>query len=179
MHRLRGPELYHFYLGDPVEQLMLREDGAEVVHLGPDLAAGQRVQHVVPGGVWQGSRLRPGGRYALMGTTMAPGFDLADFTLGRRDQLLPRCPPEHAALLTALTPTRLTTPHLELAAATRDLLHAELRGPTFLAAGLGGGRARALVGGGRAGRLAGGAGGPGPRRRPARVAELLRAGARG
>jgi uncharacterized protein (TIGR00725 family) len=137
MHRLRGPELYHFYLGDPVEQLMLREDGAEVVHLGPDLAAGQRVQHVVPGGVWQGSRLRPGGRYALMGTTMAPGFDLADFTLGRRDQLLPRCPPEHAALLTALTPTRLTTPHLELAAATRDLLHAELRGPTFLAAGLG------------------------------------------
>ena len=136
MHRLRGPEVYHFYLGDPVEQLMLDEGGPRVVHLGPDLAAGQRVQHVVPGGVWQGSRLVPGGRYALMGTTMTPGFDLEDFTLGRRDALAPLCP-AHGALLAALTPTRLTTPRLELAAATRDLLHAELRGPRLLAAGLG------------------------------------------
>lgn len=136
MHRLRGPEVYHFYLGDPVEQLMVGAAGPEVVHLGQDLLAGQRVQHLVPGGVWQGSRLLPGGRFALMGTTMAPGFDLADFTLGRRDQLLPLCA-GHEALLTALTPTRVTTEHLELAAATLDLLHAERRGPAFLAAGLG------------------------------------------
>lgn len=136
MHRLRGPEVYHFYLGDPIEMLMVDEDGPKVVLIGPDLAAGHQVQHVVPGGVWQGSRLVPGGRYALLGTTMAPGFDLEDFTLGRRDALAPLCP-AHGALLAALTPTRLTTPRLELAAATRDLLHAELRGPRLLAAGLG------------------------------------------
>jgi RimJ/RimL family protein N-acetyltransferase len=135
MHRLRDAELYHFYLGDPVEMLMLADDGAEVVHLGQDLAAGQRVQHLVPGGVWQGSRLLPGGRFALMGTTMTPGFDLANFRLGSRDELLPRFP-DHAALLTALTPNRVKSARLELAAATKDLLHADQRGPQILGAGL-------------------------------------------
>ncbi len=134
MHRLEDPELYHFYLGDPVEMLMLTDGGAEVVHLGPELAAGQRVQHLVPSGVWQGSRLIPGGRFALMGTTMTPGFDLARFRLGSRDHL--SCPPEHAALLNALTPERTKTERLELAAATLDLLHADKRGREILAAGL-------------------------------------------
>jgi predicted cupin superfamily sugar epimerase len=83
LHRLTGPEVYHFYLGDPVEMLLLSGDGSgEVVTLGPDLATGQRLQHIVPGGVWQGSRVVPGGRWALLGTTMAPPFEFADFTLG-------------------------------------------------------------------------------------------------
>ena len=88
MHRLTGDEIYHFYLGDPVEMLMLKPDGSgEAVLLGQEIGAGMRVQHVVPGGVWQGSRLAPGGRFALMGTTMAPGFDPADFELGKRQEL--------------------------------------------------------------------------------------------
>ena len=76
MHRLPTDEVYHFYLGDPVEQLLLHADGtSEVVVLGQDLSAGQRVQHVAPRDVWQGTRLVAGGRWALLGTTMAPGFD--------------------------------------------------------------------------------------------------------
>jgi uncharacterized protein len=94
LHRLKGDEIYHFYLGDPVEMLNLHWDGAgEVVVLGNDLAGGQAPQHVVPGGTWQGSRLLPGGKFALMGTTMAPGFDFEDCEAGRRDALQEAFPP--------------------------------------------------------------------------------------
>jgi predicted cupin superfamily sugar epimerase len=88
LHRLRSDEVFHFYLGDPVRQLQLRPDGTgrEFV-LGGDLSAGQVPQLVVPAGVWQGSVLEPGGRFALMGTTMAPGFDFADFQAGDRAEL--------------------------------------------------------------------------------------------
>jgi hypothetical protein len=93
LHRLPTDEVYHFYLGDPVEQWLLHGDGrVERVVLGPDLAGGQRVQHVAPRGVWQGSRLVPGGRFALLGTTMAPGFDPADYEGGTREALLAAYP---------------------------------------------------------------------------------------
>lgn len=89
LHRLRSDEIYHFYLGDPVELLMLLPDGrGELRRLGTDLRAGERPQLVVPAGAWQGSRLAPGGRVALLGTTVAPGFELADFEAGSRSQLL-------------------------------------------------------------------------------------------
>ena len=102
LHRLKGDEIYHYYLGDPVELLMLPPDGPGEVHLlGTDLAAGQRPQAVVPGGVWQGSRLRPGGRVALLGTTMAPGFDFADWEAGDGAALASAFP-DHADLIRAL-----------------------------------------------------------------------------
>jgi predicted cupin superfamily sugar epimerase len=83
LHRLPTDEVFHFYLGDPVEMLQLPPGGpGNVITLGPDLIAGQRPQVVVPRGVWQGSRLRDGGRFALLGTTMAPGFDFADYEAG-------------------------------------------------------------------------------------------------
>jgi uncharacterized protein len=89
MHRLGSDEIFHFYLGDPVEMLQLAPDGSHrVVVIGPDLEAGQRPQVVVPRGVWQGARLRPGGRLALLGTTVAPGFDYADYETGARAALL-------------------------------------------------------------------------------------------
>jgi len=95
LHRLPTEEVYHFYLGDPVEMLLLRPDGeSEVAVLGPDLLAGQQVQLVVPRGVWQGSRLVSGGSFALLGTTMAPGFDSLDYEGGDRDALLARYPAE-------------------------------------------------------------------------------------
>ena len=88
LHRLPTDEVYHFYLGDPVEQLLLHPDGrSELVVLGHDLAAGQRVQHVARRDTWQGTRLCDGGRWALLGTTMAPGFDVLDYEAGDRDEL--------------------------------------------------------------------------------------------
>ena len=102
LHRLRSDEIYHFYAGDPVELLLL-EPGAigRALSLGVDLAAGQRPQAVVPAGVWQGSRLALGGRWALLGTTMSPGFDPADFELGRRADLVAGWP-GHRDLIEAL-----------------------------------------------------------------------------
>ncbi len=103
MHRLRGDEVYHFYLGDPVEMLQLREDGTgEAVIIGRDIANGMAPQVVVPAGVWQGSRLLEGGAFALLGTTMAPGFDPRDFELGDRAALV-RAFPGLAAMIAALT----------------------------------------------------------------------------
>jgi uncharacterized protein len=103
LHRLPTDEVYHFYLGDPVEQLLLHADGRrERVILGSDLLGGQRVQHVAPAGSWQGTRLVPGGRVALLGATMAPGFDPEDFERGDRDALC-RAFPAEAALIAELT----------------------------------------------------------------------------
>lgn len=103
MHRLPGDEVYHFYLGDPVEMLQLHPDGTGgVIVLGPDVRAGMRPQAVVPGGVWQGSRLQPGGRYALLGATMAPGFDYADYEAGDRGALV-EAYPEFAHRIELLT----------------------------------------------------------------------------
>jgi uncharacterized protein len=99
MHRLRWDEAFHFYLGDPVEMLLLEPDGeGRRITLGADLRAGERPQVIVPAGVWQGARLAKGGRVALLGTTMAPGFDAADFEIGRRAELEERWPAHAAAI---------------------------------------------------------------------------------
>ncbi len=93
IHRLPSDEVYHFYLGDPVELLRLWPDGrGDLTILGPDVLGGQLVQGVVPAGVWQGSRLLHSAGFALMGTTMAPGFDMQDFEPGRGDELASQYP---------------------------------------------------------------------------------------
>lgn len=103
MHRLPTDEIYHFYLGDPLEMLLLYPDGSSrVLLLGQDILGGQHVQFVVPAGVWQGSRLLKGGEYSFFGTTMAPGFAIPDYEGGEREALIRRYP-EQADLITALT----------------------------------------------------------------------------
>ncbi len=93
LHRLPGSEIFHFYLGDPVVMLQLHPDGeSQTVTLGQDLVAGHQPQVVVRGGVWQGCRLTPSGKWALMGTTMSPGFDYADYETGVRDELIAQFP---------------------------------------------------------------------------------------
>jgi len=103
IHRLPGDEIFHFYMGDPVEMLHLEPDGTgRKVILGTDLQRKMRPQIVVRGRVWQGSRLLPGGRFALLGTTMAPGFDFADYVPGRRAELIAQYPKFEDAIV-ALT----------------------------------------------------------------------------
>lgn len=93
MHRLISDEVFHFYYGDPVEMLQLWPDGtSRVVQLGGDLAAGMLPQLVVSKGVWQGSRLIPGGEVALIGCTVSPGFDYSDYETGKRADLLREYP---------------------------------------------------------------------------------------
>lgn len=90
MHRLKTDEVWHFYLGDPLELLLLHHDGrGEVVVIGPDVFAGQHPQYTVPAGVWMGGRPARATleAYTFFGCTMAPGFDYGDFETAYRDEL--------------------------------------------------------------------------------------------
>lgn len=103
LHRLPTDEIYHFYIGDSVEMLLLHADGmSDVVRLGHNLAQGEHVQFVAPAGVWQGSRLIEGGEYALMGTTMAPGYDDLDYEGGDAEEL-ERSYPDRSEFIRQLT----------------------------------------------------------------------------
>jgi predicted cupin superfamily sugar epimerase len=103
MHRLPTEEVFHLYLGGPVRMLQLFPEGSgREVLLGTDILGGQEPQVIVPAGVWQGSLLEAGVDYALLGATMAPGFDYADYEQGRRDDLLARYAP-YGSLITRLT----------------------------------------------------------------------------
>ncbi len=104
LHRVASTEIFHFYLGDPVHMLQLHPDGTGSTHvIGTDIAAGQRPQLVVGRGIWQGTRLAPGGRFALLGCTVSPGFDFADYEHGRRAALTAQYP-LWAVEIAALTP---------------------------------------------------------------------------
>jgi predicted cupin superfamily sugar epimerase len=89
LHRVQSDEVFHFYLGDPVTMLQLHRDRtSDVITLGRDILDGQRIQVTVPKDTWQGCFLNAGGKFALMGTTVAPGFEFADFDLANREELL-------------------------------------------------------------------------------------------
>lgn len=93
LHVLPGDEVFHFYLGSPVRMLQLWPDGSgKDVLLGADIAAGEVPQAVVPGGVWQGTRLVGDAGFALLGCTVAPGFDYADYRSASRAELVAKWP---------------------------------------------------------------------------------------
>lgn len=95
MHILALDEIFHFYVGDAVEMLQLQPCGqSQIFMLGPDLNAGQHVQLVVPAGVWRGMRLVDGGKVALLGCTVTPGFDFADYRSGSFAELAAQWPAE-------------------------------------------------------------------------------------
>lgn len=80
IHRLPTDEIWHFYLGDPIELLLLHPDGTDdLVVLGQDVMRNEEIQFVVPAGVWMGAKLQTGGEYGVFGNTMAPGYSLSDF----------------------------------------------------------------------------------------------------
>lgn len=103
LHRVASDEIFHFYLGDPVEMLQLWPDGSgKRVLIGTDIEKDMAPQVVVPHGVWQGARLVAGGKLALLGCTVSPGFEYADYQSGSR-QLLSDAYPEHSDMICALT----------------------------------------------------------------------------
>lgn len=103
MHRLHSDEIFHFYAGDPVEMLRLAPGHAgERVLLGNDLATVAMPQVTVPRGVWQGSRLVPGGQWALLGCTVSPGFEFEDYESADRAELYALWP-EWTELIELLT----------------------------------------------------------------------------
>ncbi len=102
-HRIGGSdEIWHFYAGDPLELHLLRTDGRhEVRVLHGSLRLGEPAA-VVEAGTWQAARPRKGGRYALVGCTVSPGFEYADHEMAEREDLARRFP-RHAALIREFT----------------------------------------------------------------------------
>src|SRR5262249_7224152 len=78
-HRVRSDEVWPFYDGAPLELHTFGDEGHRITLLGRELTRGERPQAVVPANVIQAAR--PLGRFALVGCTVAPGFDFADFEL--------------------------------------------------------------------------------------------------
>src|SRR5688500_3511007 len=82
LHRSRSDEAWHSHLGAPLRVVSIADDGTRVDHvLGIELARGQVPQAVVPAGAWFGATLEPDPEhdFALVGCTVSPGFDFADF----------------------------------------------------------------------------------------------------
>ncbi len=103
LHRIASDEVWHFYAGSPLTIVVLHDDGRrEDLLLGLDFARGAAPQQVVPAGAWFGSYVTGGAGFALVGCTVAPGFDFGDFELGTRSDLLERFP-GHVEVVRALT----------------------------------------------------------------------------
>lgn len=103
LHRIKGDEIFHFYAGDPVEMLQINDTGEiNKIILGSDVLNGEQPQVVVPKGVWQASKLKIGGNWALLGTTVAPSFEFEDLEVPSREDLI-QIFPQHKEEITKYT----------------------------------------------------------------------------
>ncbi|MBK7669266.1 MAG: cupin domain-containing protein [Sphingobacteriaceae bacterium] len=97
-HKIKSDELWHFYAGDILEVIEITKEGKlKITELGPN-----NFQYCVPAGNWFGSRVKKGGAFSLVGCTVAPGFDFADFEMAERTKLLIQFP-ELKEIINALT----------------------------------------------------------------------------
>jgi len=93
LHRIRNDQLYHYYLGDPIEVLMMLTDGSTQHHVvGPDLRAGQTPQLYIPGNTFHTARVIGTRQWFLGASTEWPGVEPQDVELGNADQLAIRYP---------------------------------------------------------------------------------------
>lgn len=103
LHRLRSDEVWHFYAGAPLKVEVIEPDGRQhSIQLGTDPDAGEWPQAVVRAGCWFGSHVADWKSWALVGCTVAPGFEFEDFELARREELTARYP-QHRGLIERLT----------------------------------------------------------------------------
>ncbi|MCE5329186.1 cupin domain-containing protein [bacterium] len=104
LHKVASDEIFHFYLGDAVVMLNLFEDGSSgIINLGNNIFNDEHIQYTVPRNTWQGAKLAEGGTYALLGTTVAPGFEFEDYVGAgsHKNELLHKYP-DHAYLINEL-----------------------------------------------------------------------------
>jgi predicted cupin superfamily sugar epimerase len=93
LHRIRNDQLYHYYLGDPLEVFLLRNDGtSERVIVGPDLRGGERIQLFIPGNTFHTARVMGRRRWFLGASTEWPGVVPADVEIGDVDELAAKYP---------------------------------------------------------------------------------------
>src|SRR5919109_2803803 len=99
LHRIRNDQLYHYYLGDPIEVLLLHENGtSQRVIVGPDFSAGQCVQLFIPGNTFHTARVIGRKRWFLGASTEWPGVEPPDVEIGNVEALAARYPDAAADL---------------------------------------------------------------------------------
>jgi predicted cupin superfamily sugar epimerase len=108
LHRIQSDEVWHFYDGTPLTITCITPNGAlSEIHLGRNSSNGEVLQAVVPRGWWFGSHIsnevaQDASVYALVGCTVAPGFDFADFEMPPRTTLV-KMFPQHRSVIERLT----------------------------------------------------------------------------
>ncbi len=101
-HRIKSDEIWHFYQGTGLELFEINTEGnLGKILLGPDPDRGMQFQYTIAAGNWFASRVIKKRGYALMGCTVAPGFDFSDFELAQRDQLISSFP-QHKNIINGL-----------------------------------------------------------------------------
>ncbi len=103
LHRIQSDEVWHFYAGSGLTVVVIAPDGGRTdLQLGADFAQGEQFQAWVPAGSWFGAYVRDPDSYALVGCTVAPGFDFRDFEMGQRADLIQQFP-QHSGIISQLT----------------------------------------------------------------------------
>jgi predicted cupin superfamily sugar epimerase len=95
LHAVDQDEIFHFYAGSSVEMFQFTTDGeSEITTIGNDIFNDEIPQVIVPNGVWQGTKLKEPkeGAWALLGCTVAPGFEIENFHIESRSELIQRFP---------------------------------------------------------------------------------------
>ena len=88
-HRLPQDEIWHFYLGSPIQLHLITPSGEYTkITVGNNINLGQHPQFVVPGNHWFAASIEAKDGHALVGCTVAPGFDFKDFELAQREELI-------------------------------------------------------------------------------------------
>ena len=108
LHRIRNDQLYHYYMGDPIEVLMLLADGTSELHVvGPDLRKGQKLQLFIPGNTFHTAHVIGERRWFLGGSTEWPGVEPTDVGLGNAEALAARYPKVAAEMKASRYPPRV------------------------------------------------------------------------
>ncbi|MFL9961554.1 cupin domain-containing protein [Paraburkholderia sediminicola] len=104
-HRIRSDEVWHFYAGEPLHVHVLHKHGALITHkLGNTVTHPDAVfQAVVPAGLWFAAECADPAAFALVGCTVAPGFEFSEFELADLDALRAEYP-QHAESIVRLGP---------------------------------------------------------------------------
>lgn len=103
LHKVKSDEMFHFYLGDPVEMVQINQNGdLKKTIIGSNINDKHIPYAVVPRDIWQGTKLVEGGKWALLGCSVSPGFHYDDFDILDRKDLIEKFP-QHRSIITAFT----------------------------------------------------------------------------
>lgn len=103
LHRIQADEVWHFYAGGTLEVFVIAPTGElSLIRLGNNPERGEVFQAVVPAGCWFGSKPATGTDFSLVGCTVAPGFDFADFEMANQQTLLAQFP-QHKEVIEKLS----------------------------------------------------------------------------